>query len=146
MITIRPAGPADLPEILRIERASFSMPWAEQSLRAELEPGRAFFDAALSEGTVCGFCILHRFGPEGEIFNIAVAEAFRGQGIGRQLLEAALEHARADGMERVFLEVRDGNGPARALYDACGFAEIGRRRGYYDKPVEDAILMQRDCK
>ena len=83
---------------------------------------------------------------EGEIANLAVTPAAWGAGVGRALLDAALEEGRRRGVSAVYLEVRDSNERARGLYRSRGFEEIGRRRGYYARPVEDAIVLRRTLK
>ena len=79
---------------------------------------------------------------EGELLRIAVDPAVRGRGLGRKLLEAVTETAGEDGIQTIFLEVRESNRAAVNLYRSAGFREIGRRRGYYHNPPEDAILME----
>ncbi len=75
--------------------------------------------------------------PEREILNLAVAPAYRRTGLATQLLQFELRH------RAIFLlEVRESNLAARALYERFGFAEISRRRGYYDNPPETAIVMR----
>jgi ribosomal-protein-alanine N-acetyltransferase len=76
--------------------------------------------------------------------NVAVAPASRGQGIGRTLLDAVLAAIVRAGTRRVFLEVRVSNTAACRLYAGAGFREVGRRRGYYDHPREDALILARD--
>jgi ribosomal-protein-alanine N-acetyltransferase len=75
---------------------------------------------------------------------VAVALEERGRGTGRRLIEAALERVRQRGARECFLEVRESNVIARSLYERCGFQAIGRRRSYYTRPVEDALVMRRD--
>jgi ribosomal-protein-alanine N-acetyltransferase len=65
------------------------------------------------------------------------------QGVGRRLLDAVLSAVRRDGAVEIWLEVRQSNAAARALYERAGFTEVGLRRRYYDRPVEDAIVMRR---
>ncbi len=84
---------------------------------------------------------------EAEILTLATAPAARRQGRARAALTAFLTAARARGAVRAFLDVASDNLPARALYAAAGFAEIGRRAAYYTAPDgtrTDAILMARD--
>ena len=78
---------------------------------------------------------------EWEIVNVAVDPAFRREHLGSRLLEAVLQEARAQGAKQIFLEVREGNAPARGLYEKYGFRPIARRKHYYDHPVENAIVM-----
>jgi ribosomal-protein-alanine N-acetyltransferase len=72
--------------------------------------------------------------------NIVVAEEFRHQGIGRRLLTEFIEHARVQNGKGVFLEVRESNQNARALYSRLGFETAGSRKAYYSNPLEDAVL------
>lgn len=81
--------------------------------------------------------------PEAELVDVRVASDLRGRGLGRRLLQSALAELEVAGIRRVFLEVRESNQPARALYRQLGFADTGRRRDYYRRSSgpEDAMLM-----
>jgi len=98
---------------------------------------------AEESGEVIGMVAERSAGGEAEILNLAVAPAARRRGLGRQLVESALEAARAARAEHVFLEVRESNATARAFYAGLGFAEAGRRHGYYREPAEDALVLSR---
>ena len=87
-----------------------------------------------------GFLIARHLAPEWELENIVVAPAARRTGLGKGLLEALLTHVREANSSSVFLEVRESNRAARALYEQAGFRETGRRKSYYANPSEDAIL------
>jgi ribosomal-protein-alanine N-acetyltransferase len=87
-----------------------------------------------------GFLIAHRLGLEWELENIVIDPAARRKGLGAQLLRELLARAREANSGSVFCEVRESNLAARALYEKLGFAETGRRKGYYSSPTEDAIL------
>jgi ribosomal-protein-alanine N-acetyltransferase len=80
---------------------------------------------------------------EGEIANLAVDPARWGGGVGKILLDAALAEGARRGAESVYLEVRESNARARRLYASRGFEEVGRRKGYYRRPAEDAIVLRR---
>ena len=82
-------------------------------------------------------------GDEGEIANLAVAPSARRHGIGAALLDASLGEARRRGVKQVYLEVRESNAAARALYERRGFSVVGRRKRYYRHPDEDALLLRR---
>ena len=82
---------------------------------------------------------------EGEILNLAVSPAGRRHGLGRALVEKAVATLRERGVGQIYLEVRESNAPARALYAARGFKEVGRRKQYYRRPVEDAIVLRLDA-
>ena len=88
---------------------------------------------------ILGFLIAHHLAPEWELENLVVAPAARRRGIGKRLLEALLAAARETN-NSVFLEVRESNTAARALYENAGFEQTGRRPSYYASPSEDAIL------
>ncbi|MGH7619958.1 MAG: ribosomal protein S18-alanine N-acetyltransferase [Gemmatimonadaceae bacterium] len=142
--SVSPATVADLAAIAKIERAAFSDPWSERSFREALSQPAIYFVAARSDaGEVLGYVVAWFVADEGQIANLAVAPAGWGSGIGRALLTAALTEATARGATDIYLEVRDSNLRARRLYGSCGFKEVGRRRGYYRLPVEDAIVLRR---
>lgn len=89
---------------------------------------------------VVGFLVAHTMGADWELENVVVADDFRGKGIGTRLIEEFLARARQAKSQSVFLEVRQSNTAARALYAKAGFQEIGRRKSYYTAPLEDAVL------
>lgn len=97
-------------------------------------------DSPDSTAAILGFLIARHVAPEWELENIVVAATARRQGIGNQLLRALIAAARETNSESVFLEVRESNVPAHALYEKSGFQRSGRRKSYYSNPVEDAIL------
>jgi ribosomal-protein-alanine acetyltransferase len=86
------------------------------------------------------FLVAHRVDNEWELENIVVSEDSRRRGVGKKLLSQFIDHARLHNATAVFLEVRESNQPARALYRSLGFLEIGARKDYYPNPPEDAIL------
>jgi ribosomal-protein-alanine N-acetyltransferase len=92
---------------------------------------------------VVGVVAARMVADEAEILNLAVAPASRRQGIGQQLVDTAIKLARAEGVQSVFLEVRESNEAARAFYARLSFTQIGRRRGYYREPAEDALVLSR---
>ncbi len=87
-----------------------------------------------------GFLVARADGGEWEIENIAVAGNARRRGIAGQLLDELMDRARKEGATAIFLEVRESNRAARALYRKWGFREDGRRKNYYREPEEDAML------
>ena len=94
----------------------------------------------LEADSLRGFLVARADGKEWEIENIAVAGNARRRGTGGQLLGELMERARKEGTTAIFLEVRESNRAARALYQKWGFQEEGRRTTYYREPDEDAIL------
>lgn len=143
-ITVQPARLVDLPGIVEIERAVFGDPWSAQSFREALGHPAVYFACACRDGDdVLGYVVAWFVADEGEIANLAVARPAWGQGVGRALLDAALSEAASHGITAVYLEVRESNERARRLYESRRFEEVGRRRGYYRRPVEDAIVLRR---
>lgn len=145
-VRIQRAAREQMAAVAAIERASFSDPWPEHAFREALVRERTFFATACDDGgggRVLGYVIAWFVLDEGEIGNVAVAPEARGAGIGAALLDAAIAEARAQRVGVLHLEVRESNAVARALYAARGFEEVGRRRGYYRRPPEDAILLRR---
>ena len=127
MITIREMQIDDLEQVMPIEEANFSIPWTETGFFTFLIRDDALFLVAEEDGEILGYLgILISF-DESEITNVCVAEKARRRGIGRALME----------------DVRLSNTPARNLYESLGFVQDGLRKGYYDLPKEDAVLMSR---
>lgn len=141
-LLIRVLEEADLPRVVEIENASFSTPWREATFRGLL--GRTDTDLLAAEraGEFVGYAICWTVADQAELGNVAVARAARGAGVGRRLVEAALGRVRRRGARECFLEVRESNLVAQALYRSLGFAPVGRRRGYYARPTEDALVMR----
>ena len=131
--------------ILEIEKCCFSLPISREQLLRQIENENRFIYAAVCGELAMGYISAQRVLDELDIFNVAVANEFRRQHIGQALLEKLLETAKAlreEGeLERITLEVRFSNDPAIALYQKYGFEEVGRRKNYYEKPREDAVLM-----
>lgn len=143
-LVIAPASERDLPEITAIERVAFADPWSAESFRQSFAHDAVYFACARrDDGRVVGYVVAWFAAGEGEIANLAVLPAAWGTGVGRQLLAAALAEAAARSTRAVYLEVRESNLRARRLYAANGFEDVGRRRGYYRRPVEDAIVLRR---
>jgi ribosomal-protein-alanine N-acetyltransferase len=144
---LRPATPRDIDAIAAIEHSAFSDPWSAASFEGLLRSPRALLTVAEdAQRAVAGYSVLLLAGPDGDLANLAVAPRSRGRGIGRLLLAGVLDAARAAGVQHVYLEVRDSNERAIALYVAAGFRQFGRRRRYYRDPVEDARVLRIELK
>lgn len=136
--SIEPMQSADLAAVAQIERDSFSDPWTPANFSEGLNWEQSFFRVARQDGEVVGYlCTLIAAG-EMHIANVAVGESRRGLGIGRALVEEGLNEARRRGCLAVWLDVRQSNRQARALYEQLGFRRVLVRQKYYRKPVEDA--------
>lgn len=140
-MTIEKARREDIPAIAALERAFFSAPATEEQLLCQLESGQYVMLCAREDGEVVGSADYQFVLDEGYIGNVAVKERFRRKGVGEALVQSLLREAEERSLAFLTLEVREGNAPARALYEKCGFTAVGRRQNYYEKPREDAILM-----
>jgi ribosomal-protein-alanine N-acetyltransferase len=150
-LMIRPAASGDIPSLLRIEQACPSAAhWSESQYQEMFSSGHESLgrliliaDSPVSPHrppAILGFLVARHLAPEWELENIVVAPSARQKGIGARLLDALLSKAKATNSAAVFLEVRESNAAARALYAKAGFEQTGRRKSYYVNPLEDAIL------
>lgn len=141
-LLLRPGLGDDLPRIVEIERASFSDPWSAAAFRSALREERVNLLVATMDSGLAGYAIWWCVAGEVELANLAVAPEARGRGVGGALLDAAMQGGRDAGCEWMHLEVRESNLAGRALYSSRGFSVVGRRRRYYNHPVEDALLLR----
>lgn len=145
-MTIVPMEERHLDDLARLERLCFSRPWSRQALKEELTNPAACFLVGEEAGEVLGYAGMHCAAGECYVDNVAVFPEARRQGVGRKLMEALLQAAAARGGEFLSLEVRPSNLEALALYRGLGFREAGRRRRFYDDPVEDGLLLTKDLE
>jgi [ribosomal protein S18]-alanine N-acetyltransferase len=138
---IRPALPADAAPLVQIERRCFSDPWSEASFREALESQWTFGLVAQNNRRIAGYLIGREVAGTGEILNLAVSPDCRRRGVARTLLRAGLGALRKRHVEEVYLEVRESNRSAQALYLSCGFRPVGQRAAYYRNPKEDALVL-----
>ncbi|MGC1966219.1 MAG: ribosomal protein S18-alanine N-acetyltransferase [Candidatus Acidiferrales bacterium] len=96
---------------------------------------------AEEDRSLAGFLVARRVSSDLEILNFAVRDAYRRQGIGRELLGAALEWAKSLHVTHAILEVRASNLAALRFYERYKFEVVGRRTRYYTAPIEDALLL-----
>lgn len=142
-ITVYPMTEKDLAEVVALEGEVFTWPWSERSFVEEM--GRGFshiFVARDKAGALLGFIIFWALYDEMHILNLAVGEEARRRGVGLGLVTEALRYARRRGATTADLEVRESNAAAISFYEKLGFTRVGRRRGYYESPAEDAVLMR----
>ena len=139
---VRPAWPADAPVLASLERRCFNDPWTGESFREALDSPHSFGLVAECRGEFAGYLIGRAILGSGEILNLAVAPEWRRRRVARQLLDSGLEELAARGVEEVFLEVRESNLGAQALYLGAGFRPVGQRAGYYRNPKEDALVLR----
>jgi len=142
-MTLKALDADDLAVAARIHAEAFDLPWSAQVL-AELLTAEGGFGLMADHS---GFILCRALAGEAEILTLAVCPDQRRQGLGRDLVIAAMAHALDRSIEAFFLEVAVDNPGALGLYLSCGFSQVGRRKGYYrraDGQMIDAIVMRRD--
>jgi N6-L-threonylcarbamoyladenine synthase len=148
-IEIKKATLLDLPEIMKLEVASFANDaWPEESFRSELAATHTYYIIALEDNSVVGYAGLSKLpgSDQADIQTIAVREDKRGLGIGRMLLDTLTAQAVELDAKQIFLEVRADNSVAQKLYKLFGFKQIGTRKKYYQPDGVDAFIMKTDLK
>lgn len=148
-MTLREATIADLPAIMRLERASFPTDaWSDDTMGTELTSAHTVYLVDEEADAIVGYGGVRTLqgGSDADIQTIALDEALRGQGRGRALLRALIAIAVERGAKELFLEVRADNPVAEGLYASEGFAELGRRPRYYQPDDVDAIVMRLDLR
>jgi ribosomal-protein-alanine N-acetyltransferase len=147
---IEPMLPEDLPQVLRIEEASFPSPWTREMFEAEFH-GPTFARQRVvcvkrPDGArqILGYACYWILFDELHLLDLAVHPALRRRGLGSLLLEAILQEGAEAGAARALLEVRASNTAAHKLYGRFGFRLIAVRKGYYRSPREDGWVMERE--
>jgi len=145
-VRLRPMRLADLPAVLGLEEELFAPDtWTAAMYRDELARTDTRHYLVAEDGDeVVGYAGLIAYADEAHVATIGVAADRQGEGIGAQLLDALLAEADRRRVPVVLLEVRADNELAQGLYRRRGFAEIGRRRGYYQPSGTDAVVMKRE--
>ncbi|HWP56295.1 MAG TPA: ribosomal protein S18-alanine N-acetyltransferase [Candidatus Acidoferrales bacterium] len=143
-LELRRIEPADLDEVMRIEKSSFPTPWSTRFFVEELRAPCAQSFVACRNGRIVGYILYWVLPGALDIHNVAVDRDYRRQGVGRSLLNAAIAEAKERGLQRVTLEVRRSNQIAQSLYYKLGFVVQGVRAGYYSDNGEDAFVMALD--
>jgi ribosomal-protein-alanine N-acetyltransferase len=123
-----------------LEDAPETVRWGPEQAANPMD--NSVFLVGESRGEVVGFLLARHAADESEILNIAVRRSDRRSGVGSALLRRAVDHGRANGVRRVYLEVRESNATAIAFYEKHGFGLVGRRKRYYQNPDEDALLFE----
>ena len=136
-MTITKARPEHDAALAALEEICFPDPWPVDMIGRLREK----FTVALEGDVLMGHLVLSTVLDEGSIDNVAVSPEYRRRGVADALVLDAIARGREMGLAFITLEVRAGNDPAIALYRKHGFGEVGRRKNYYEKPREDAILM-----
>lgn len=131
----------DCEAVYDVEKAAFTDAWSLQSLQEIFRYSNNFYFVAEEDNRIVGFAGIMHIIDEAEIINIAVLPSYRKAGIGRQLMEAILQKGEELLVKNYYLEVRENNIPAIRLYKSFDFKMISKRKAYYQKPIEDALIM-----
>ena len=139
--------PAHLQGAAELEKLCFSSPWSAQSLELLTNDGIGVGYLCLASSAPESEPVVAAYGgmlitvDEGQITNVAVHPDHRRKGYGAAIVRSLLRHAKDAKLDSVSLEVRVSNTAAINLYKAAGFVEMGRRKAFYQKPTEDALVM-----
>lgn len=140
---IRRMSAEDVAEVAALEAENFSRPWSLGAFEQLLSDENYVVLVLQEREMLAGYGVLLCAGEEADITNVCTAAPVRGQGVATALLTALMKEGSVRAVKEYFLEVRQGNQAARALYGKMGFREIGIRKDYYEEPRENAVLMKR---
>lgn len=141
MILVREMQARDTEEVAKLEEQIFSQPWSHKAFLDSLSLGNTVFLVAEENDRVIGYIGMYVAMEEGEITNVAVAPLERCHGVGGLLISEIKKEAERRLLARIVLEVRVSNETAIRLYERNGFVNQGTRKGFYERPKEDAYIM-----
>ena len=144
MIKVSLISENDIAAVASLEKEIFSDAWSEKSIRETYEQSHALIIGAWEEETLTGYVIFYYVLDEGEIARIAVAPQCRRKGVAARLFTGVLKECEKKEITKIMLDVRISNEPAIAFYKKHGFIEDGIRKGFYEQPKEDALLMSKE--
>ena len=130
--------------IAQLEKICFSDPWSEASIRSEVKNPLSLWLVAIDDNKLAGYVGSQSVLGWADMMNLAVAPEYRRLGIGEKLVTELIEKLKENQVTCLTLEVRISNEPAIKLYTKLGFAEVGRRPGYYHNPREDALILRKE--
>lgn len=133
----------DILQVELLEKEIFSIPWSAKSFKDACTTPENIYLVCEMDGRIAGYCGLWTVLGEGNITNMAVSSEYRRNGIGKALMTEMERLGREKDVDIFFLEVRESNISAINLYSQMGYKDIGRRKRFYEKPVEDAIVMSK---
>ncbi len=130
--------------VAELEKLCFSDPWSVDSVSSELNNPLSLWVVAVDGDTVVGYVGSQSVMGWADMMNLAVAPAYRQQGIAQMLVQELICRLKKNQVTQLTLEVRDTNLPAIQLYEKLGFTQVGCRPGYYHNPKEDARIMRKE--
>ncbi|MYN07851.1 ribosomal protein S18-alanine N-acetyltransferase [Pseudoduganella aquatica] len=144
-LNYEPMRDSDIDEVVALEESVYPYPWTRGNFADSLASGYQAWVLRGQDMRLMGYFLVMQMVDEAHLLNVAVAQEWQGQGLGRFLLNQSVACSRGLGMESMLLEVRPSNTRALELYERYGFEQIGRRKGYYpagSQQREDAIVMR----
>lgn len=144
--TVLRAEKRHLSGIARLEELCFAHPWTEKGLETLTGGDGVAFCALTEDGQVVSYAGMVFSLDEGEITDIATHPDFRRAGLARAVTEALFGFCAEKGIKKIFLEVRESNVGAIALYTSLGFGAVGKRPNFYRTPTEAAIIMTKEIQ
>lgn len=142
MVTIREMEIDDLDQVAQIEKDTFSLPWSKIGFLNGMKMDGSCFLVAIQNDQIVGYIGMYTSFDEGEITNVAVTKKCQNQGIGKVLVNESLKWCEKKKIQQLILEVRESNKGAIFLYQELGFEQIGSRKGFYEQPIEDGLVMK----
>lgn len=130
-----------LEAIMEIEQEAYPEPWTLGMFKDEISGDRSFFWTAFLDGEIIGYAGYWLVLDEAHVTSLTVTKAQRGQGFGYEQLHHLMDNIARSSVQGVTLEVRETNEAARHIYEKEGFEVVGKRKAYYSKTQEDAIIM-----
>ncbi len=143
-MVIREMQIEDIEAVEAVDKACFSVPWQQTAFLSFLMREGTVFLVAEEDNEIIGYLGIATAYDESDVLKIVVSQEHRRKGAAGALLENAFDKIRAMGVKKNYLEVRVSNAPAISLYRKYGYTDVGIRRNYYTKPVEDALVMEKD--
>ena len=140
-ISIRKMTFEDIADVAIIEKKCFSMPWSEKSFEDSSKQSYSHFFVAEYDNIIAGYMGVYCVVDEADITNVAVLPEYRRKGIAKKLILHIENMAKDIHVKQINLEVRESNRQAINLYEQMGFKNIGIRKSFYEKPVENAAIM-----
>lgn len=142
-MTIRKMVLDDVTQVAAIEKQVFSLPWSEKSFADAVEKEGNIYLVAEADNRIVGYVGAWGVFGEADITNVCVAPEYRRRGVADSLIKKLIEEGRQNSIDVFFLEVRESNRSAIMLYEKNGFKQISIRKNFYERPVENAIVMSR---
>ena len=130
----------DLDEVYNIESVVFTDPWLKELFEMEMDHDAFVLE---KDSHIAGYICTWQVLEEGTITNIAIKPEFQRQGLGETIFNEMFKMMEMRNVRYYYLEVRESNKAALALYSKLGFSTIGIRKGYYNNPIENAIVMNK---